>query len=952
MTYTEDDLWHLIDEASNMPYGAARTALLEQVMAHADAMHAEAIRFDVRMRLTGAYNHGGEPGKSPVTFAWCLSAYDRDPAAYTYATRTLLWHFKYIASIASRFPQISRERFTAILDDMERRYREGGHSMHAVYTYRHLEAWRRGDEAAAEEWFGKWLATPADDLSDCAGCDPTNKVSYLAATGRDDEAIMVGAPVLEGTLSCSEQPQSILTELMLPYARTGRLELARDAHRRAYRAHRSQLADLGAIATHVVFCAVTGNEVRGLEIVERHLPWLPSAPSPMTEMSFAAAAALVLGRVTAAGHGDEMVQRPIYRDRPAGRVTVAALAEELEAVATEIAGQFDARNGTSAQSAEIARTLAAENVVDYLPLSPLHQVRPSPFASLPAGSAGATSSGTVAAPPAAEAPVTVARPVAIPSDATADEILDRCEEAAQHDDDPTVAALTTAFDECFADADLTAAQRGRRADLHGWLAVQEGHGKATAQVAWQAAIERYAEAGDEVRRQTARMRLAFVIAESGHGDEAIAMAEEAAGYLLSATPTARHFVVLQRLAGVHGRLGRFDEALTVLDRAADVVEATETPWADAKWRLDRAFILTGLGRVDEANGLATEARELSHAAGYRRGIEAATMLVGQTAQWRGDAAAAVAAYDEVLAMTGDADMREHVRTSRAMILATGERAAEAIDDLVEAVANATAQRDDESGYVARYHLAIAYLNTGRPLDAADLGEELVAALSDGHPLMPRARHVLATTYEQIDQPELAIAQFEALAKLAEEAGDALTAADTHKRVAEMLYKLDRDASAAQHFGAASTAYREAGRLVQAVNAARRSAISSMYAHEFDEALATIGATDELVVALPDGGDAEWERAAVLFDGGRILRARKERSAAIARCEAAVKILGGLGKPATVALIHVNIAEILIEDGRAAEAGPSLIVASRDGNEAVRRRAAEAAAQAGVTLPNL
>ena len=38
-------------------------------------------------------------------------------------------------------------------------------------------------------------------------------------------------PVLDRTLTCSEQPQSILTELLVPYLRTGRLEQAVDAHR-------------------------------------------------------------------------------------------------------------------------------------------------------------------------------------------------------------------------------------------------------------------------------------------------------------------------------------------------------------------------------------------------------------------------------------------------------------------------------------------------------------------------------------------------------------------------------------------------------------------------------------------------------------------------------------------------------------------------------------------------
>ncbi len=49
MNYTERDLWRLLDEAGDMPYGAAKIALLEQVIAHADAMQVTELRFQARI---------------------------------------------------------------------------------------------------------------------------------------------------------------------------------------------------------------------------------------------------------------------------------------------------------------------------------------------------------------------------------------------------------------------------------------------------------------------------------------------------------------------------------------------------------------------------------------------------------------------------------------------------------------------------------------------------------------------------------------------------------------------------------------------------------------------------------------------------------------------------------------------------------------------------------------
>ena len=76
-----------------------------------------------------------------------------------------------------------------------------------------------------------------------------SKVRYLAARGRDEEAVALAEPVLAGRLTCTEQPQTILTALLLPYLRTGPAGRGR-ATRTAGRTGciRGNLADLCDIA--------------------------------------------------------------------------------------------------------------------------------------------------------------------------------------------------------------------------------------------------------------------------------------------------------------------------------------------------------------------------------------------------------------------------------------------------------------------------------------------------------------------------------------------------------------------------------------------------------------------------------------------------------------------------------------------------------------------------------
>ncbi|MGH3241343.1 MAG: hypothetical protein ACRDNL_13265, partial [Spirillospora sp.] len=302
-----DDVYALMARSQELPYGEARTVLIEDALRRAEAVGDDVLAFHVRVRLTDAYRYGGEPVKAFATFSRTLSEHDRDPARFD-ETHGLLWQMKAIVSSLTLFPEIPLDRTYTVLDDMERRYKSGGHSLQAVYHYRNVVARHVGD-GSADEWYAKWRAAERDELSDCEGCDPTGMARHLIESGRHEEAFEIAAPVLSATLTCNEQPQSIQSAMLPVYLRTGRPEQAADAHRRAYRVHRTRLADLSDIAEHLEFCAITGNEARGLEIVQRHLGWLDRAPSVHAEMEFCAAAALVLARVAAAGHGDATVRR-------------------------------------------------------------------------------------------------------------------------------------------------------------------------------------------------------------------------------------------------------------------------------------------------------------------------------------------------------------------------------------------------------------------------------------------------------------------------------------------------------------------------------------------------------------------------------------------------------------------------------------------------------------------
>jgi len=362
VSHSEQELADRLDQVGRMPYGRGQVAAVEELLRHVDAAGSDNLKYVTRLLATTAYQYGGEPAKAFVTFSWCLAAYDRgegDPAQ----DHHLFWYFKWMVSSLTMFPEVPLDRTYGVLDDMERRYRLAGHTLNPVHQHRRLVAQHVGDRETAAEQYRLWCATPRGAMADCVGCEPTAKVAYLAWEGRHEDAVALALPVLDGQLTCVEQPHSILTELLVPYLRTGRLAEAADAHRTAYRAIQGNRAELTAVADHVGFCTRTGNHARALELVERHLSWLAEPPTPFSDMRFSAVAAGALGRIADAGHSGLTVRRG------SDEIGVAELRDELTERARALAARFDARNGTDKISREVADDLAAEPLVDHLPLS-------------------------------------------------------------------------------------------------------------------------------------------------------------------------------------------------------------------------------------------------------------------------------------------------------------------------------------------------------------------------------------------------------------------------------------------------------------------------------------------------------------------------------------------------------------------------------------------------------
>ncbi|SIN28043.1 hypothetical protein [Micromonospora cremea] len=914
----DEDLWRVLRGIADMPYGAGQIAALEQLLRRVDAADDRHLAFVTRMQATTGYVYGGEPAKSFVTFSWCLSEFDRDPQPYHQRhLHQLLWHFKYMVSGLLKFPEVPLDRTYAVLDDMERRYKGGGHSLQTVHKHRFRVADHVGDAEAAAHWYRLWQTTPRDELSDCAGCDPTSQVGYLADTGRDAEAVTLAEPVLAGRLTCTEQPQAILTALLLPYLRTGRGESARDAHREAYRRLRGNLADLWDIGDHIEFCTLTGNEARAVELVERHLDWLDRPPSPAAAMHFAATAAASLRQ--AGLIGAPTVYRRAAEGRLAGEVPALVLADELAETATKLAARFDARNGTAHQSEWIAHRLAVRASGEHLPLSASVRRRPA----RPTGEEPSIHPDRGAPPAAADrARAGDGTTVTLPADAGPDELLALAEESWGRHDRATFRAALAACDERFGTDDLPprtvahrlalrAAERGDEDDIPGAIEMNR------------AALSRYREAAEELPAQVVAGRLGVLLTRSDDDAEEGLALVRAAAEALERLGDAR-----QRAAG-HDRVAlallhreRWAEALDALDRAP--ADAGGDRHLAARIALHRAHLLEQSDRVEEARAAADEARRIGRELGIGEVITAACLTYVRTVD---DPADAVAACDEALRVA-PADAELPVRVARARALLSAGRAADAVDDFVEAV-TLCVERGAQGDAFLRWELANAYRMVGRLGEAAEVAEEAVLGLDrlGAQAEADRCRHLLAGVYAGLGEIDPALALLERLADNLDGPDNLPHRAQVLEEAGGILYDADRDAVAAERFAAAATAYRLADLPLDELRARRREAYAWFWSDDRPAAVRTIELVDGVAATL--AGQPEqpppvtYELAMAAEAGARVLTGEDRPDEALSRLAGVPDRLRSIEAFGEAAQVEILAGELLLRLDRPAEAEPLL-----------------------------
>ncbi|MFE7275977.1 hypothetical protein [Streptomyces sp. NPDC057623] len=358
-----DELYQALQENDHRPYGRTRTVTAEELVDAAEQFAEPVALVHALLELQEAYTYGSEPRKSPVVFARLLTLFDEQPDVFDDRLRHMMfWRFKWVGNALRQLPEIPLASMRQWLTEMRDRYEKAGLGLQPYYGQAYQLAAHVGEDTtlAYELWAGRTRTR----LSDCEACEICERALYHLTAGDDERALRAWEPVLAGKESCQEEPARSLSYALLPLLRTDRADRARELHLTGYRGCRRNPSMSGEVGRHLEFCALTGNEARGLELLAENRNLFDEVDSPLDQLDFLTGVEVLLQRVEGFGHGE------LPAAGYAGRTwTVAALRAEVRGRADDLAARFDARNGTTAHTDRRRTRLDREPLLDALELT-------------------------------------------------------------------------------------------------------------------------------------------------------------------------------------------------------------------------------------------------------------------------------------------------------------------------------------------------------------------------------------------------------------------------------------------------------------------------------------------------------------------------------------------------------------------------------------------------------
>jgi tetratricopeptide (TPR) repeat protein len=895
--------WDLVSEtfaelsraAEEAPPGPERVRAHEAALTMARASGSFAEEFVARLGLTSALSSVPRDRWHLLHFAWLRSALDPSRGLDGKDRDAVLWRLTWAVDLIEELPEIDLQTLVAAIDEVEEVFRAEGYPLGPLHAARARLAHDTGDAGARQRELAAWLTGPIDERGDCPACERRDQ-AMLVMDEDPTLALELVRPVVGGELTCDDEPRvcfAIDAQLRL---RQGDVDRAVGSLRSALQLTQDEPAHARTVADCLRVLLRLGNADRAVDLLLPRLGWLPDLHTPRARMWFAATAAHVLDRGAVAG-----LAPPEVGGRP-----LAEVVTDLRRTARWIAAAFDARYGSTVTSQDLG-VAHDDSLVPLEPTLPPTRLpsTPSPSAApvVPRRRGVIERAEAVDAAMASLAPELdehvrawlrdrdALLPVHTPEEWAAVSLLDRLG-AQQADGNRQRTLLDAALRAANRCGDIVVVTRCR-----GELAVLEvAEGTRPDPASGRPVHDaRAAAARTRAREMASRLELMGADAEAG------GLWRRISWFGFPNDPAAD----LDRAATAYGRAGMQPRRLLCEVEAAMALAPTDPAGAVA--------------RLDDV-----ERRAADHPAVLLSALEVRSRIARAT----GDDDAALAHLRRALGLRG---VPEHARLTPLLGLCEIllERAAwfELESPAADLVAVSTRLRDPVLLAYGQRFLGVAYAETGRPVEAAEMLEPALPVLRPHGPaLVAPVGWALGNALLSQRQWGRAHTAF-ATAAAAFDAQDRVEeAAHAHWRAGNAAWDAGKPDDAARHFEHAVDKARASNTVALYVEALRSRGALRAETEDLARGIAELDAAvpaGELLAAEigsdEDEFDGEVLEPHVLRQGALILGRHGEVDAAVERLARAESLVGA----ELELILRAEAGAVLADHDRLDEAVPRL-----------------------------
>lgn len=336
--------------------------------------------YEVRMRLVGIAHEVADAESQLSLFLWCAYTHDSNPSRFPARPIAhipdidILWWYKWLTGMLFAFPQYSLTQIDSALDMMRGAYRREGAGNAGILWAELQRAMEAGSEEDAREALARIKTAPVDEYSNCDACSRAAEVSLLFSFKDDDAALTLFDEILANHFTCGEEPESIISEVLIHLLRTGRTEQAVALQERSYPRIMTSPAHLTLQAEHMLFFIVTGNPATAFNLFVRHIQNLwHEGLSPAARLGALTRLIRVARGIEESGHGhlpiagtESAEARAMLGHGGVGThcppLTISEFVPRAHAVAAELAEKFDTRNGHKRSAEALAEAMEAPEV--------------------------------------------------------------------------------------------------------------------------------------------------------------------------------------------------------------------------------------------------------------------------------------------------------------------------------------------------------------------------------------------------------------------------------------------------------------------------------------------------------------------------------------------------------------------------------------------------------------